>query len=325
MIDRPLFIVIDGLDECDRASQNNLLRSLKILMEKTPRFKVILSSRPQEEILEQLDGIAKIDLGSDVERDRVIVENTVERKLFYLSKDVRALVTETLSRLAQGSAIWTKMVVELIEVRRIRALDPMEDFLEKIPLPEQLSELYVNLISRCTSNDPENQKLATTALEVLAITRRPLSILELAWAVALGAAQKRVTTVAALAKLVDHQRVMSLIQPFVAHVDFDDVKKRQVRLVHQSVKEFIVREWALNQPGLQGPAISTATDQGLIHQRTGSLEAGILDICIRYLLLDDFGHTDLFSEEQMAIEELPQESDLFNNDEEPTEYDPCYT
>jgi hypothetical protein len=118
---------------------------------------------------------------------------------------------------------------------------------------------------------------------------------------------------------------MSLIQPFVAHVDFDDVKKRQVRLVHQSVKEFIVREWALNQPGLQGPAISTATDQGLIHQRTGSLEAGILDICIRYLLLDDFGHTDLFSEEQMAIEELPQESDLFNNDEEPTEYDPCYT
>lgn len=325
MIDRPLFIVIDGLDECDRASQNNLLRSLKILMQKTPRLKVILSSRPREEILEQLDGIAKIDLGSDAERDRVIVEKTVERKLFYLSKDVRALVTETVSRLAQGSAIWTKMIVELIEVRRIRALGPMQDFLEKIPLPEQLSELYVNLISRCTSNDPENQKLVTRALEVLAITRRPLSILELAWAVALGTAQKRVTTVAALAKLVDHQRVMSLIQPFVAHVDFDDLKKRQVRLVHQSVKEFIVREWASNRPGLQGPAISTATDQGLIHQRTGSLEAGILDICIRYLLLDDFGCTDLFSEEQVAIEELPQESDLFNNDEEPTDYDPRCT
>jgi NACHT domain len=225
-IDRPLFVVIDGLDECDRASQNNLLRSLKILMQKTPRLKVILSSRPQEEILEQLDGIAKIDLGSDAERDRVIVEKTVERKLFYLSKDVRTLVTETLSRLAQGSAIWTKMIVELIEFRRIRALGPMQDFLDKIPLPEQLSELFVNLISRCTSNDPENLKLVTTALEVLATARRPLSILELAWAVALGATQKRVTTVAALAKLVDHQRVMSLIQPFVAHVDFRDVKKR---------------------------------------------------------------------------------------------------
>ncbi|KAG9231371.1 hypothetical protein BJ875DRAFT_506721 [Amylocarpus encephaloides] len=295
-LDRPLFIVIDGLDECDRASQNSLLKSLKILSKKTPRLKVILSSRPQEEILEQLGEIAKIDMGSDTKRDRVIVEKTVERKLFNLSKDVRALVTETLSHLAQGSAIWTKMIVELIEVRRIRALGPMRDFLEEIPLPEQLSELYVNLFSRCTSNDPENQKLVTTALEVLAITRRPLSILELAWAVALGAAQKRVTTVTALAKLVDPQRVMSLIQPFVAHVDFSDVRKRQVRLVHQSVKEFIIREWASNRP-----------DQGFIHQRTGSLEAGILDICIRYLLLDDFGHTDLFSKEQ------------------PTDYDPCCT
>jgi hypothetical protein len=87
-------------------------------------------------------------------------------------------------------------------------------------LPGQLTELYVNLVSRCTSNDPENQKLATTALEALAITRRPLNILELAWAVALGAAQDGVTTVATLTNLVDHQRAMSLIQPFVAHVDF---------------------------------------------------------------------------------------------------------
>lgn len=189
-LDRPLFVVIDGIDECDRASQNNLLQSLKILSQKTPRLKVILSSRPQEEILEQLDGMARIDLGPDAERDRVIVEKTVERKLSNLSKEVRALVIETLSRLAKGSAIWTKMVVELIEVRRIRALDPMQDFLETLSLPGQLSELYVSLFSRYTSNDPENQKLATTALEVLAAARRPLSILELAWAVALGASQK---------------------------------------------------------------------------------------------------------------------------------------
>ena len=33
----------------------------------------------------------------------------------------------------------------------------------------------------------------------------------------------------------------------------------------------------------------------------------------------------MFSEEQAAIEELPQESDIFNDDEEPTDYDPCCT
>lgn len=123
--------------------------------------------------------------------------------------------------------------------------------------------------------------------------------------------------------MVDHQRVLSLIQPFIAHVDFNDVKRRQVRLAHQSVKEFIVMKSVSNRPGLQGPATPTAIDQG--PQRTVSLEAGILDICVRYLLLDDFGNTALFSEEQLAIEELPQEFDLFNNDDESADYDPSCT
>jgi ankyrin repeat protein len=325
-LDRPLFLVIDGLDECDRASRNTLLKTLRNLSQKTPRLKILLSSRPQEEILEQLSGMAKIDLRSNAERDRIIVEKTVEMQLDYLSKDVKALVTEKLCRLVQGSAIWTKMTVELIQIRGIKAFDPMQTFLEEIPQPGQLSELYVKLFSRYTLNDPENKRLATVALEILTITRRPLSILELAWAVALGAAQEGVLTVDALAKRVDYQSVMSLIQPFVAHVDFSDLRKRQVRFVHQSVKEFIIREWASNRPGLQSPAISTqATNQALVQQRTQSLEANILDVCIRYLLMDPIGDTDLFSEEQVAIEELPQDFDLFNDKEEPKDYDPYCT
>jgi hypothetical protein len=50
-----------------------------------------------------------------------------------------ALVTEILSRQAQGSAIWTKMMIELSEVRKIRALEPMKLFLEAMPLPGQSS------------------------------------------------------------------------------------------------------------------------------------------------------------------------------------------
>ncbi|KFZ04192.1 hypothetical protein V502_10338 [Pseudogymnoascus sp. VKM F-4520 (FW-2644)] len=279
-LDRPLFIVIDGLDECDRESRNSLLRSLKILSQKTPRLKIMLSSRPQEEIMEQLNGMAKIDLGPDTKRDRIIAEVTVERRLSHFSKDVRTLVTDSLSRLAKGSAIWTKMVVELIGVRQISAPNPMQAFLEKIPLPAQLSELYVKLFSRYTANDPENQKLAATALNILAVTRRSLSILELSWAVALDAVQEGVTTVAALAKLVDHHRVMNLIQPFISQIDFGDLKKRQVGLHHKSAQEFIVRELGPDQPILR---------------------------------------------EQLAIEELPQEVDLFISDGEVIDYDPCCT
>ncbi|KAI9739902.1 MAG: hypothetical protein M1818_004958 [Claussenomyces sp. TS43310] len=320
-IDRPLFIIIDGLDECDRASRNGLLRFLNTLLQKTPRLKVILSCRPQEEILEQLGETAKINLSSDTERDSIIVQKTVERHLCYLSNGVQALVIESLSRLAQGSAIWTKMIIELIEVRGIRALRPMRLFLREIPLPGQLSRLYLALLSRYTSNDPENQELASTALKILAITRRPLSILELAWGVALGSAQQEVTTVAALAELVDHQRVMSLIQPFITHVDFRDTKKLQIGLVHQSAKEFIIKQLTSNQSGLQGQAISITAEQALISKRIEILEGGILNICIKYLLLEEIGRIELFTEEQVAIEELPQEFDLFNDVGDSTDYD----
>ncbi|EAT86593.2 hypothetical protein SNOG_05529 [Parastagonospora nodorum SN15] len=285
-LDRTLFIVIDGLDE----------------------LKILLSSRPEEEILEQLTQTTRITLESNVDRDGVIVRHTVQEQLSYLSKDVKELVIETLSRLAQGSAIWTKMTVELIEVRKIKALAPMRLFLKEMSLPGQLSKLYTTLLSRNSSNDPENEELAALALKLLSAACRPLSIQELTWAVALAAAQYEVRTVAALAELVDHQRVMSLIYPFVARVDFTDLRKRQVRLVHQSVKEFVVRDWSY----LKGFNTSSASRQA-IAPRIENLEAFMLDVCIKYLLLEEVGTVPLFSEEQIGIDELPQDFDLFSD------------
>jgi hypothetical protein len=318
-VDRTVFVIIDGLDECDRASRNNLLKFLRTLMQKIPGFKVILSSRPQEEILKLLDGTARIDLASNSQRDRIIVEKTVENKLSHLSAKVKELVIEKLSHLAQGSAIWTKMVIELIEVRGIMAFDPMERFLRKMPLPGQLSELYTTLISRYCSNDPENQELARVALKLLAASHRALSILELSWAVTLNT-NEHVTTVTTLAKLVDHQRVMSLIYPFIAHIDFNDLKRRQVRLIHQSVKEFVLEQWTLDQPCIQDLSLAE-NGRTISDQRAGSLEAFILNVCIRYLLLEDIGNESLFSEEQVAIFELPQGSELFTDNIEPIDFD----
>lgn len=215
--DRPVFFLIDGLDECDGVSRNDLLSFLKSLTHKFDTFKTILSSRPQEEVLEQLGETARISLGFDAQRDRIIVTREVERQLSYLLPDVKALVIDELSRLAQRSAIWTKMTIALIKVRKIRAFHPMQRFLEEILLPPQLSDLYATILSRC-AGDSENYELASTALKLLVVSRRPLSILELAWSAALAA--QGVTTVDALSKLVDYQRVMSLVQPFVARVDF---------------------------------------------------------------------------------------------------------
>lgn len=306
-LDRPIFLVIDGLDECDRESRTSLLEMLRNVSHKNPRLKTLLSSRPEEEILEQLRGTAKINLVSDAKRDGVIVEYTVEKQLSHLSKDVQGLITDKLSRSAQGSHIWTKMTVELIKVREIKAFSPMQYLLEEMSLPGQLSKLYDTLLSRCTSDDQENVKLATTALKLLTVSRRPLRILELAWAATLAAAPQEVTTVAALTQLVDHQRVLELIYPFITRVDYGDLNKRQIGLVHKSVNEYIIENHVPDQ-ALGGLAIE-------------HLETCLLDVCVKYLLLDEIGYISIFSDEQLAIDELPAEADLFEENSEQVDVD----
>ncbi|KAG9188865.1 hypothetical protein G6011_07570 [Alternaria panax] len=315
-LDRLLFIVIDGLDECDSTSRNTLLKYLKRLSTKTPRLRIFLSSRPEEEILRQLSQVPRIDMKSDADRDSVIVRHTVEGRLSHLSTDVRKLVTDTLSRRAKGSAIWSKMAIELIEVRKISAPGPMRRFLEEMPLPGQLSSLYDKLLLRNSSDDIENQELATMALKLLAVACRPLSIQELAWAVALAATRAKVNTVAALSELVDHQRITGLIHPFINRIDFTDTKKRQVQFVHQSVREYIIQKCS----HIQGSVTSITPDPYETHEKSNDMEAFMLGVCIDYLMLDEIGSIPLFSEEQLAIDELPQDFDLFN-DSEPFEYD----
>lgn len=322
-IDRPIFFLIDGIDECDKTSMRRLLKFLKKLSASISGLRILLSSRPQEKILSQLGDTARISVGFSAQRDVIIAEKTVNMHLSDLTAEVRALVIKELSPLAQGSAIWTKMEVQLLELRDLKNEDQIRRFVKEATVPQDLSKLYASLLSRCTGDDSENFQLASTALKVLAIIHRPLSILELGWAVTLSVADN-VTTVHALGKLVDHQRIVGLIHPFISRVDFNDLKKYQVRLVHQSVKEFVLKNFIRKYLRPQYPAPGD-TRHVLMDQFLERPEAFILKICIRYLLLDEIGNRDLFSEEQMAIAELPQECDIFSDSEQPVKYDPNCT
>lgn len=315
MIDRPVIFVIDGLDECDRDSRQRLLKFLKHVSEKTSRLKIILSCRPHEDIMKRLDGVTKIQLNSGPKRDRIIVEKALEA-LDYLSPEILELLRENLSQRAQGSAIWTKMTIELIQLLSYSTKSSIESFLEELPLPGQLSDVYTSILLQTTGGNQQNWQLAITALNIVAASRRALSILELAWAVAMGLAPG-VNTLEALAKKVQHERVMRLIYPFIASPDYDQLRKHQLRLTHHSVKE-----WLSEQPD------SKESGSKVIHQTNYApkhIESFMLDICVKYLLLDEIGQIELFSEEQAALGELPQLRSAASDDNLPREYDPNCT
>jgi hypothetical protein len=323
-VDRPIFIIIDGLDECDRESREQILRLLNNASQKSARVKTMLLSRPSEEIIEQLSLAARIDFKTDTRRDAVIASHAVESQLSHLSADVRYLITETVSRRAQGSAIWTKMMINLIQVRRHRALGPISDLLEDASAPESLSSLYNTLLFRCSSGDLENYDIGSTALRLLAVARRPLSITELAWTVAMAISPPHVTTIAALSRLVDHHRVFECIHPFITQIDYSDLQKRQVGLVHQSVREFLqVHHASREQSRRRFFSADKSSNMPSHNSYAELLEASMLNVCLRYLALDEIGQNQLFSAHQMAIDELPQQVDLFEEQTEPAEYNPA--
>lgn len=101
------------------------------------------------------------------------------------------------------------MIIERIEQKNYHAIKPMRGFLDHMPLPERLTDLYENLLSQGSSNDSENKELSISALSILTIATRSLSVLEVAWAVQPAVASGNVDTVQAVARRVDHQRIMT--------------------------------------------------------------------------------------------------------------------
>ncbi|CAG8948400.1 unnamed protein product [Penicillium salamii] len=301
---RPVFIVIDGLDECSLEARNDLLELLEHLAQKFPGLKMMFSSRPERDVKDQLGEMDSIQLELSLRRDEIIAQKSVDKQLPHLQPSVKALIVEKLSHLAEGSGIWTRMVVQLIQVRRIRTREAVEKFFKDVDtiLPKDLSSLYVELYFRYTLEDSTNEELASTALKALASARRPLSISELAWAVGLST-DPEVTTVEALGDPVDGETFMDLIRPFVLQVDSTDLKKHQVRLSHQSVNDFVLERWALF-PHLRG-LVPSKHDPRDLDPRFGKANEFMLNLCIRYLLLAEIDRRPLLEPLESAISELP--------------------
>jgi hypothetical protein len=297
--DRSLFVAIDGLDNCSISSRDTVLSLVRTLSENSTQIKIVLSFRPEESILEQLgkEGYLMINMVSDTDRDAIIARRTVETQLPGLKPEAINSIAGKISPLAKGSAMWTKKFVEFIADKGIRTPDKVCMHLEKSLLPDSLPCYYEAMLTRGPYDESRNRQLGAKALGFIAIACRPLSLRELAWAITLSEATEN-DTINSLSGLVDHREVMKLIHPFVTRVDYADVDKRQVQLVHQSVEEFA---WLLASGN------SSASNLQYKPYFFRYVQAEMLDICIRHLLLDEVDTTSLFSKTDLAREHLPRE------------------
>ncbi|TQV91103.1 wd-repeat protein [Cordyceps javanica] len=312
-LERPVLIFLDGLDECDQTSCEELVTRFKHESLKIPGLRCCLSVRYNEQIQTLLGGFSEIHMQRDPKRDAVLVSHLVTTQLPFLEGEERNLVIERLSTLAKGSAIWVQLAVDLLASKKLRAKGTLKAFLRDELPQSKLPDLYSKLFSRVTAEDEDNAKLLSDALEVLATVERPLSISELGWAVALRGSEADIRTVQGLEDYVDTKRVLGFLSPFISSFQIKMENKRQLRLVHESVKELVFQaapnQWA-NLP------LSTQRSNATIHERRSELHGRLASECVRYLLFDEMGAQTLISSEQSYVEALDglPGSDVYSDD-----------
>ncbi|EPE05618.1 ankyrin repeat protein [Ophiostoma piceae UAMH 11346] len=233
--DGPVFILIDGLDECDTESTAALSRDLASLYEMSAaeqqKVRPIIISRPLElrhlsqfRTL-QLDAEANEGLDQDLSLfihsriDTIATENNY-------SEALRRKVLSTVLQKSEGTFLWAGFVLHDLQEK---AIVDVEKCLAS--LPRQLDDIY----SRILENIPDDNTAVTqNILKWVVMAFRPLTVSELAAAVGLHSTET-----------ISAKEAVTVYISICSHLL--SISQDTVRLVHQSAKDFLV-----NRPHTRG-------------------------------------------------------------------------
>ena len=284
-------IVIDAVDECEKASRNRLMDSIAQFITRPLRLlcvKFCITSRPSVTILPFFRGHKPHRLGpeeiqSEIDKDlrRVIEERVgLRAEMSNVKQDTREDWERALTQTADRTFLWVKFILDIMDEELLSSPGEFDRILADIP--RDLKTIYARFLQRIP---PRNEHLAIRILKLLVASSRPLSVDEINMIVSLQEA----------ASDANCRDLASVKQRYLRTNMEDDInrilgpliriEKSAVYLVHLSLKEFLCE------------AITEYPDMNLASQyRIEPKEAhlSLATTCMMYLALEDFSG-DLFS------------------------------
>ena len=233
------FCVLDGLDECDEDSLRLLVAQLVDFFssqnsQPTDRaFKLVITSRE----ISGLRGVTQIKLDSDYdERVKSDIERVVSVKVEELSRiegsneEFRITIQNILLERAEGTFLWVGFVINELSQKTT-----CTEVLETLrALPRGLHAIYSGMLLRIESSRRHTSSLI---LRWVTMAIRPLTLQELAAAISIPSAF--ITADQAVRDLV------TFYEPFLK------VHEHEVALVHQSARDYLLREEPDGSPVLE--------------------------------------------------------------------------
>ncbi|CAG7915452.1 unnamed protein product [Penicillium olsonii] len=222
------YLIIDALDECTTGLPS-LLDLITQVSSTYPQIKWIVSSRNWPDIEERLDTTHTAPISLELNEASVseAVSKFIQHKVHYLAKvkkhsdETRDKICRHLSSNSQGTFLWVALVCQdLDRTSRRHALAKLEAF------PPGLNALYGRMIDQVrNSEDAESCK---RILAVMSLVYRPIEFEELGSLVELPD------------DLAGDSEALSDIVAICG--SFLTVRESTIIFVHQSAKEFLLRE-----------------------------------------------------------------------------------
>lgn len=232
MPERPLYWVIDGLDESDSIS--TIFQCLNKIESDSLTLKVMLVSRPTADITMRVKSLAPLKFHmhlislADTEGDiRSYVNDLVPSIVPGEESDHRSIINKILSK-ASGNFLWVVLVLKALEQNWYTKSDIDRAIQE---FHSEMTPIYANMMRKLDEQIPRNRKMTSLILIWATFSFRPLSVVELRTA------------------LKPEFEGLTSLEDIVRHVcgGFVQVRGSKVGLIHETAKHFLINETVENK------------------------------------------------------------------------------
>ena len=229
-------IVIDGIDEGDYATQQEILKSLGEIRKSAPHHcKLLVSSRDEPQIQKSLASKSHLKLGEKtVEGLSLYIKDKIKNiqiKFPEIDSALLDLAEQRLHGKGKGMFLWVRLVTDML-VYQISELE-IRHAIDQ--LPDGLDEAYGLIQSRINSLRPQLRQRAFKILYWLCAARRPISLHEVADGIVLHPGQTTLNKKTRSSNI--DSDIIELCAPLLERLNNDVLD-----LVHFSAKEYFVHE-----------------------------------------------------------------------------------
>ena len=232
------YCVLDGLDECDEASLEVLLRkftdlfSTKTDVSSSHRLKLLIISRDLPDFIpESLSSFPRISLNPDADTEiSKDIELFIKAKVKELSKrkhypkTLRIYLEDIFRNRAQGTFLWIGIVVQALGKYKVTEVEKALD-----DLPSGLDELYARILLQIESG---RREVAARILRWVVMAVRPLTLSELSIVIK--------TTIKPCTVAFTPDEIIRDKVSHCGHILV--VKGDEVSLIHQSATDYLLRK-----------------------------------------------------------------------------------